>query len=216
MTIDRRRKNSLVGHGRSALRFTTPGEAFGADGACALYRAETLHALGPEWFDERMALWATDADLAWRAQAHGWRCAYEPAAIARHIRTYSPSTRATASREHRRIQFRNRLLMIARNETPAGLVRDGCPDRRLRARRARPHAAARAVPAARLRGSGAGGHARKGTDPFLAPTACGVCKKGVRPLSCTPALRAHPARLLTVSRARIPRASWSAIVHTTV
>ena len=71
-----------------------------------------------------MALWATDADLAWRAQLLGWSCAYEPAATAAHVRTYSPSTRPRVAEDHRRLQFRNRYLMWAKNETGAGLWRD--------------------------------------------------------------------------------------------
>ena len=71
-----------------------------------------------------MALWASDADLAWRAQLLGWRCVYEPSAVARHVRTYSPSTRARISEEHRRLQFRNRYLMWVKNETRRGLLHD--------------------------------------------------------------------------------------------
>jgi GT2 family glycosyltransferase len=73
--------------------------------------------------DEAMELWASDVDLAWRAQLMGWECAYEPRAVAGHIRTYSPSTRQQMSQRDRRIQFRNRYLMMAKNETPASLVR---------------------------------------------------------------------------------------------
>jgi GT2 family glycosyltransferase len=115
--IDRRRKNGLVGHGEPVTARSERAEVFGADGACALYRRA---ALGP--FDEDMALWATDADVAWRARRAGWRCVYEPAATARHIRTYSPSKRAQTSEEHRRIQFRNRYLMMVRNETLGSLL----------------------------------------------------------------------------------------------
>ena len=128
MVIDRRRKNGLVGHGRPLAEYTSPAPAFGADGAAALYRREVLDAcrLGErEVLDEDMALWASDADLAWRAQLLGWGCVYEPAAEAEHVRTYSPSTRASVAAAHRRLQFRNRLLMVAKNETRAGLVRDG-------------------------------------------------------------------------------------------
>lgn len=127
MFLDRRRKNGLVGHGRPASAFSVAAEAFGADGAAALYRRETLEdcALGGyELLDEDMELWASDADLAWRARLLGWRCLYEPAALARHVRTYSPSTRARMSESARRLQFRNRLLMMAKNETRAGLARD--------------------------------------------------------------------------------------------
>jgi len=126
MTVDRRRKNGLVGHGRAASAFAEPGEAFGADGAAALYRRATLEAcaIGPEVLDEDLGLWASDADLAWRARLLGWRCAYEPGAVGHHLRTYSPSTRDDVAEAHRRLQFRNRYLMWAKNETRAGLLRD--------------------------------------------------------------------------------------------
>src|SRR3954454_17276550 len=54
MTLDRRRQNGLAGHGRPARAYARPGEAFGADGAAALYRRETLAecALEGEVFDE--------------------------------------------------------------------------------------------------------------------------------------------------------------------
>jgi GT2 family glycosyltransferase len=128
MFIDRRRKNGLVGFGRPPERFATSADAFGADGAAALYRRETLDdcALrGYEVFDEDMELWASDADLAWRAQLLGWRCVFEPRAVARHVRTYSPSTRSQMPEEARRLQFRNRYLMMVKNETGRGLLRDG-------------------------------------------------------------------------------------------
>jgi GT2 family glycosyltransferase len=128
MFVDRRRKNGLVGHGRPDRGFVTGTDAFGADGAAALYRRQTLEECalgGHEVLDEDMELWASDADLAWRAQLLGWRCVYEPDAVAHHIRTYSPSTRAEMSPAARRLQFRNRYLMMAKNETRAGLARHG-------------------------------------------------------------------------------------------
>jgi GT2 family glycosyltransferase len=127
MSIDRRRKNGLVGHGAPAEAFASPAPVFGADGAAALYRREALEDCrlgGSEVLDEDMELWASDADLAWRAQLLGWRSVYEPAALAEHVRTYSPSTRAQMSRSDRRLQFRNRYLMMIKNETAAGLARD--------------------------------------------------------------------------------------------
>ena len=91
MFFTRWRKNGLVGFGTPATGFSTPGVAFGADGAAALYRRRTLDECalgGGEVFDEDMALWASDVDLAWRAQLLGWRCAYEP----RRWRTTSAAT----------------------------------------------------------------------------------------------------------------------------
>jgi GT2 family glycosyltransferase len=126
MTIDRRRKNSLVGHGEPRAAHARRREAFGGDGACVLYRRDALAAVavGAEVFDEDMALWASDADVAWRVRNAGWRCVFEPAAIAWHVRFYSPGNRALLAPEHRRLQFRNRLLMLAKNETARGFARN--------------------------------------------------------------------------------------------
>jgi GT2 family glycosyltransferase len=126
MTIDRRRKNALVGHGDPRAEHSRRREVFGGDGACVLYRREALDAVavGSEVFDEDMALWASDADVAWRVHNAGWRCIFEPAAVAWHVRFYSPGNRALLAPEHRRLQFRNRLLMLAKNETGRGFARN--------------------------------------------------------------------------------------------
>jgi GT2 family glycosyltransferase len=126
MGFDRRRKNYLVGHGAAAGAYATPGECFGADGAAAFWRRDALAdcAIGGEIFDTNMPGWGCDADLAWRARLLGWRCRYEPRAVAYHIRTYSPTTRARMAAVDRRTQFRNRLLMIAKNDGAADLARD--------------------------------------------------------------------------------------------
>lgn len=129
MSLDRRRKNGLVGHGSPAEGYAIPSEAFGADGAAATYRRQTLDdcAIGGEIFDENMPGWGCDADLAWRARLMGWRTRYEPAAVVHHIRTYSPTTRARMSAVDRRTQFRNRYLMMAKNDSAGDLVRDALP-----------------------------------------------------------------------------------------
>ena len=134
MVVDRRRKNGLVGHGRPALAYDRPGEAFGADGAVALYRRRVLEdaAAGGEVFDEdfvvardgRTADWGSDADLAWRTRLVGWRCAYEPQAVAYHVRRYSPTKRGSMPGWQRMVQFRNRYLMIAKNDPLSSLLRD--------------------------------------------------------------------------------------------
>jgi len=126
MWVDRRRKNGLAGHGRRELHFHRAGEVFGADGAAAVYRRETLEdcAVLDQVFDENMPGWACDADLAWRARLFGWRAWYAPDAVVHHIRRYSPSTRTGMSAADRRTQFRNRYLMIAKNDSPSDLLRD--------------------------------------------------------------------------------------------
>ncbi len=134
MVVDRRRKNGLTGHGRDPSAFNTPAEAFGADGAVALYRRATLDDLAVEdqVFDEDLvsvrdgvpADWGSDADVAWRARLLGWRCAYEPRAVAYHVRRYSPSKRAQVARWQRTVQFRNRYLMIVKNDPLSAFLRD--------------------------------------------------------------------------------------------
>jgi GT2 family glycosyltransferase len=126
MLLDRRRKNNVVGHGEPASAYAVAAPVFGPDGACGLWRRAALDDCAPdgEVFDEDMALWASDADLAWRARRRGWRAMYEPAARGRHVRFFSPSTRSRVDPAHRRLQFRNRLLMVAKNERPADLLRD--------------------------------------------------------------------------------------------
>ena len=119
MVVDRRRKNTLVGHGEPASSYARAAEVFGGDGACVLYRRAVLEAcaVGGEVLDEQLELWASDVDLAWRARLLGWRCMYEPRAVAWHVRFYSPTTRSGLPEAHRRLQFRNRLLMIAKNDS---------------------------------------------------------------------------------------------------
>jgi len=126
MSVDRRRKNGLVGHGRPSLGYSRPAEAFGADGAVALYRREALEdvAVDEQVFDEDLVTWGSDADLAWRTRLLGWRCVYEPEVVAHHIRTYSPTTRAQMPDWDRMMQFRNRYLMVAKNDPAQTLARD--------------------------------------------------------------------------------------------
>ncbi len=129
MSFDRRRKNSLVGHGAPAGAYASAHEVFGADGAAAVYRRAALAdcAVEDAYFDENMPGWGCDADLAWRARLMGWSTVYEPAAVVHHIRTYSPTTRAQMGARDRRTQFRNRLLMIAKNDSRADILRDAGP-----------------------------------------------------------------------------------------
>jgi GT2 family glycosyltransferase len=124
--MHRSRKNVLAGHGRPLPAFDSPAEVFGADGAAALYRRQTLEecAVGGSFLDEDFESLASDVDLAWRAARLGWRCVYEPQAVALHIRRFRPSTRGLISERDRRLVFRNRYLMIAKNDAWRDLLRD--------------------------------------------------------------------------------------------
>jgi GT2 family glycosyltransferase len=91
-------------------RFDSPREVFGAPGAAALYRHSLIDALAPDGtlFDPIMFMYNEDVDLDWRARLLGWRCWYEPSAVALHRGSQpAPQLRAEA--------LANRYLSVMRN-----------------------------------------------------------------------------------------------------
>ena len=112
--------------------YDQPGEVFSVCGAVALYRRVMLEdiAVDGEYFDEDFFAFYEDADLGWRAQRRGWRCRYQPTAVAYHARGgTNPAAgrrwwwaRWQMPRRPLQIQFHilmNRHLMLIKNE-PAG------------------------------------------------------------------------------------------------
>lgn len=97
---------------------------FGASGAVPLYRRGMLEEIkiGGEYFDEDFFAYREEVDLAWRAQLLGWKCIYVPNAVAYHYRNYSPDRRKQMPRRLRQLQYRNRYLMIIKNELPATFI----------------------------------------------------------------------------------------------
>ncbi|MBI3621652.1 MAG: glycosyltransferase family 2 protein, partial [Nitrospirae bacterium] len=69
-------------------RYDQAGEVFSVCGAAALYRRAMLEdtAVDGEYFDEDFFAFYEDADLGWRARQRGWRCWYQPTAVACHAR----------------------------------------------------------------------------------------------------------------------------------
>jgi GT2 family glycosyltransferase len=96
---------------------------FGACGAAAFYRRTMLDdvAVGGEYMDEDFFAYYEDADLAWRAQLRGWRCAYAPQALATHARGWGDTLRKrrVAGQDARgvRLALRNRYLMTLKNDS---------------------------------------------------------------------------------------------------
>jgi len=125
--LDRRRHQYLRGRGKPDRgQYDMAEEVFGADGAAPLYRRrmlEDVKILG-EYFDEAFFAYMEDVDLAWRARLLGWKCWYEPAAIAFHARTFQPGRRLAIPAEMRRIAVRNRYLMLLKNEGREEFRRD--------------------------------------------------------------------------------------------
>ena len=72
----------LAGCSLEAASGDEPVEVFGASGCVAIYRLSMLRAM--EDLDASFFAYMEDADVAWRARMAGWRCLYEPRAVAFH------------------------------------------------------------------------------------------------------------------------------------
>ncbi|MFC2150210.1 glycosyltransferase family 2 protein [Calditrichota bacterium] len=96
-------------------RYKNAEQVFGACAAAALYRSDMLEDIkvDGEIFPCRFFCYYEDADLAWRSWRRGWECWYVPQALGWHKRGASP----VGSKFSRYMTHRNRLWMIARNES---------------------------------------------------------------------------------------------------
>jgi GT2 family glycosyltransferase len=127
--INRRRLPYDRGQGEPDRgQYDSQPDVFGACGAAALYRRAMLEdvAMDGETFDEDFFAYYEDADLAWRAQLRGWRAAYAPAAVAEHVRGSGDRLRnaKTPGGNGPRYAFRNRALMVVKNDQGRSLVAD--------------------------------------------------------------------------------------------
>jgi GT2 family glycosyltransferase len=97
-----------------------PTEVFGACGGAAMYRREMVEQL--DCLDETFVFGLEDADLAWRAQMHGWRCLYVPNAVVFH--EYGGTI--PHGSHYRFLQAgRNRVRLLAKNADSRMLRRYG-------------------------------------------------------------------------------------------
>ena len=107
----------LAGHAASDPAVAAPTDVFGATACVAVYRRAMLDAVGG--FDASFFAYQEDADLAWRARSAGWRCRYEPRALAWH---QGSATSGEASEFKYRLVGRNRVRMLAKNATRRQLL----------------------------------------------------------------------------------------------
>lgn len=80
-------------------------------GAAVLLRRRYLDDVGR--FDERLFLYAEDADLAWRGARKGWRYRYVPASVVHHLHRSSSGGQRTPLLDH--LNRRNRLVVVTRH-----------------------------------------------------------------------------------------------------
>ena len=115
-------------------QYDQPGKVFSVCGAVALYRRATIDdvSLSGEFFDEDFFAFGEDLDVGWRARRLGWRCAYQPLAVAAHFRG---GTQAVLPKGHARrgemtrrpphIQahiVKNRYLAMIKNDTAGSFL----------------------------------------------------------------------------------------------
>jgi GT2 family glycosyltransferase len=107
-----------VDHGQ----YDEPCDVFGCCAAAAIYRRAMLERIARdgEIFGELFFAYYEDADLAWRMNAAGWRSVHVPQATASHVRGGSTK----GSKITRQLVFRNRYLLLARNDAWRDLLRD--------------------------------------------------------------------------------------------
>lgn len=102
---------------------------FGASGCAPFYRKEMLEdiKLNCEYFDETFNTYVEDVDLSWRAQIRGWKCLYNPNAVAFHHRGVTRKRQDEIKKiiyKNYFIQgFRNRYLMILKNLSISTFIR---------------------------------------------------------------------------------------------
>lgn len=124
--VTKNRKNYEIGSGEiDHAQYDEGRYVFGAFGAAPLYRREMLEdvQVEGEYFDEDFFAYREEVDLAWRAQLRGWKCLYTPAAVAYHVHRYRSETRQAQPAFNRRLQFRNRYLLIAKNDSLENFLR---------------------------------------------------------------------------------------------
>jgi GT2 family glycosyltransferase len=114
------------GMGRpAARRFLRASDVDGACMACALFRRSALEAArdgAGEVLDSRFFAYKEDVDLCWRLRRAGFRVVYEPRAVAFHERGWKERSRSAIPHRLRVLSFRNRWLMIAKNEPALSFV----------------------------------------------------------------------------------------------
>ena len=93
---------------------------FGACGAAPFYRRVMLEDIKcfKEFFDEDFINYVEDVDLSWRAQIRGWKCIYNPKAIAYHERGATRRNNHRIQNEYLIYGFRNRYCSMIKNIPP--------------------------------------------------------------------------------------------------
>ncbi len=127
MQGDRYAKPLSIGHpDPNDPYYQEPGIRWGAPACCALYRRKMLEEIRyqEEYFDEDFFAYFEDVDLDWRANLYGWKCYYQPSAIAYHVREGSKGVLAPKIMAG---LVMNRFFMMIKNDRLQDIVKDFIP-----------------------------------------------------------------------------------------
>jgi GT2 family glycosyltransferase len=102
---------------------------FGASAAAALSRRQMIEdvSIDGDFFDPDFFAYREDADVSWRALLQGWRCIYNPEAVAFHVRSVTPGRRRSVPAAINMHSVKNRFLMRIKNATGGVLRRHWRP-----------------------------------------------------------------------------------------
>jgi len=126
LLLGRDRRGRDRGRGRAPEGvLAEPARVFAACGAAAVFRRRMLADLAypnGEVFDESFFCYKEDLDLGWRAHRRGWSGLCLPAARGIHRRGWREGGRGGVDLAVRVHSFKNRYLMMVKNETLRGLL----------------------------------------------------------------------------------------------
>jgi GT2 family glycosyltransferase len=129
--IFRNRRTVDRGQGeKDECQYDTVQSIFSPSGAAMLCRREMLEDIKMygQYFDETFYAYKEELDLCWRARLFGWDMVYTPKAEAYHLRGWGKTTkRQNIPRFVRRHSFKNRYLMMIKNDHTANILRDIFP-----------------------------------------------------------------------------------------
>lgn len=121
---------------RDSGQYDKPEEVFGITGAAPLYRKKALEdiKIDGEYFDSSFFMYKEDVDISWRLLLRGWKCFYEPKAVAYHGRgtgVFNRSgvldvarNRSSLSKFQKTLSYKNERLMRAKNDLTGNIARN--------------------------------------------------------------------------------------------
>lgn len=121
--LSKSRRFHNIGNGQlDTGQFNYQRYIFGPCSAAALYKRQMLEEIKQDtgYFDERFFFLVEDVDLAWRAQAYGWKTIFFPKAVCMHIGNSS----GFQSDFRQYLSFRNRYFLILKNDSFSMIIKN--------------------------------------------------------------------------------------------